>query len=201
MLHNFSQASENNKPHIARHLTHCLADASRLLEIGSGSGQHAMYIAPQLPDMTWIPSEMSDRYDALEANIAAHTTDHPISSISTPLVLDVNQQPWSVSSVDVVYTANTLHIMSWPSVQSFVAGAGRVLGDNGMLCVYGPFKYDGKFTTPSNSRFDASLRMTDNVMGIRDIEAVDSLARQQGLTLLHDHDMPANNQLLIWQRQ
>ena len=116
-----------------------------------------------------------------------------------PLMLDVRYPPWHVSA-DGVFTANTLHIMSWPEVVQLFSRVGEVLSKPGRLCVYGPFRYDGKYTSESNARFDASLRMQGEHMGIRDFEAVDKLAQGIGLSLLADYAMPANNQILVWRK-
>jgi cyclopropane fatty-acyl-phospholipid synthase-like methyltransferase len=113
----------------------------------------------------------------------------------------VRQDPWPIDAVDAVYSANTLHIMDWQSVQKFFAGVGKVLAPNGVLCVYGPFRYEGRYTSESNAAFDKHLRMRDTGSGIRDAEAVDALAVAQGLALEADYRMPANNQLRIWRKR
>jgi SAM-dependent methyltransferase len=117
-----------------------------------------------------------------------------------PIVLDVQSDPWPVESVDGVFSANTLHIMDWGSVGHFFRGIGQVLQPGGTLCVYGPFRYGGRFTTDSNAAFDRDLKARDPASGIRDFEAVNALAARQGLKLSADHAMPANNQLLAWRR-
>jgi hypothetical protein len=116
------------------------------------------------------------------------------------LELDVRVKPWPVEIVDGIFSANTLHIMSWSSVCDFFSGVGDKLGRPGVLCIYGPFRYNGRYTSESNARFDQFLRARDSESGIRDAEAVDELARQQGLALSADHNMPANNQLRVWKR-
>jgi SAM-dependent methyltransferase len=113
----------------------------------------------------------------------------------------VRDADWNLGDYDAVFTANTLHIMSWIAVESLLAGLCQVLRPGGYFCIYGPFRYAGAYTAPSNAAFDQSLRARDPDSGIRDFEAVDGLARQEGLLLVADHAMPANNQLLVWQRE
>lgn len=117
-----------------------------------------------------------------------------------PLDVDVDRWPWPVTRTDAIFTANTLHIMSWPQVEALFRGAGAVLGERGIVAIYGPFRYARSFTSQSNGDFDAQLRARDPHSGIRDFEDVDTLARAQGLALLADYRMPANNQLVIWTR-
>jgi cyclopropane fatty-acyl-phospholipid synthase-like methyltransferase len=195
------EACERNKRPILDILRDVLADRRRVLEIGAGTGQHAVFFSRNLDHVTWEPTERADGLPALRARVEAEGG----GNLSAPLQLDVNDDPWPRSvrdrEYDAVYSANTLHIMSWMSVEALFDGVGKVLGRGGALCVYGPFKYGGEFTTPSNARFDASLRAWNPDSGIRDFEAVHALAGDQGLELLADHAMPANNQLLLWHRR
>ena len=123
-----------------------------------------------------------------------------LANISAPLVLDVADEPWPIGPVDGMFTANTLHIMRHEYVERFFRGAGHVLKEGGTLCVYGPFKYDGEFTTPSNASFDIWLKQRDPLSGVRDFEQVHAWAQEAGLELVADHNMPANNQLLVWRK-
>lgn len=191
---NFSPASENNKHAILTHLTDILADTTELLEIGSGSGQHAIFFAERLPNLTWQTSELADAVAALKYNVKHYAPDN----VLTPVLLDVCNHPWPILQTSAIYTANTLHIMPWISVVQLFRGVGEVLLQQGLLCIYGPFKYEGKFTTPSNADFDQWLKHGNPQSGIRDFEAVNRLAIDQGLSLLCDYPMPANNQLLIF---
>lgn len=195
------EACERNKEPILSVLTEALADSRRVLEVGSGTGQHAVHFARRLGHVTWHPSEMRDGLPGLHARVAAEGP----ANVDQPLQLDVTEQPWPRAVVDgqfdAVFTANTLHIMSWSSVESFFEGLDQALGGGGVLCVYGPFRYGRAFTTPSNERFDQMLKARDPLSGIRDFEAVNALARDQGMELLADHAMPANNQLLVWRRR
>jgi cyclopropane fatty-acyl-phospholipid synthase-like methyltransferase len=192
----FSEACERNKGPILEILRAACADAGLVLEIGSGTGQHAVYFAGQLPHLTWQPSDVPENLPDLAARVRLEGG----GNIRAPLSLDVRDQPWPIQTVHAVYSANTLHIMDESSVQSFFRGVGSVLPVGGILCVYGPFRYGGRYTSESNASFDRYLRTRDPASGIRDAEWVDALATQQGLRLEADHPMPAHNQMRIWRR-
>jgi len=193
----FSQSAENNKNDICDHLCDILKNSRHLLEIGSGTGQHAVYMATRLTHLTWQTSELGDNLE----NVAARLKQEAPENVRDPIELDVSSHPWPLPACDVIYSANTVHIMSWAHVEHLFQGAGDILEKDGHLCLYGPYKYKGEFTTPSNQRFDQWLKQNDPVSGIRDFEAIDSLAQVHSLVLRNDFSMPANNQLLIWQRQ
>jgi len=193
----FSQSAENNKIHICDRLCITLKSCRHLLEVGSGTGQHAIYMAPRLPHITWQTSDLAENLSNVRARLNAEGPEN----VKHPLELDVSSHPWPVAACDVVYSANSVHIMSWAHVENLFKGVGKILADEGFLCLYGPYKYNGKFTTQSNQRFDLWLRQNDAASGIRDFEAVDGLAQSNGLILQEDFAMPANNQLLIWQRK
>ena len=123
-----------------------------------------------------------------------------LDNVRMPLALDVNDDDWGINSTDLVYTANTLHIISWQSITSMFAGLGRVISARGRVALYGPFRFEGDYTSESNAQFDRYLRSQDPLSGIRDFESLDELARQQGLRLRHNYQMPANNQILVWER-
>ena len=195
----FSEACERNKGPILEVLQRWLGrQAGVVLEIGAGTGQHAVHFARNLPRLSWQPTERLESLASLTARIEVEGS----CNLLTPLELDVEQVSWpcAADSVDAAYTANTLHIVSWPQVQALFRGVGRVLRDDGLLIVYGPFRYGGQFTSHSNSVFDAALRSRDPLSGIRDFEAVDALAADQGLRLVEDCAMPANNQMLVWRQ-
>jgi SAM-dependent methyltransferase len=195
----FSEACERNKGPILEVLQRWLAhQAGVVLEIGAGTGQHAVHFARHLPRLSWQPSERLEHLAALRARIEIEGT----CNLLAPFELDVEQADWpcGADSFDAVYTANTLHIVSWPQVQALFRGVGRALREEGLLIVYGPFRYGGQFTSHSNAVFDEALRSRDPPSGIRDFEAVDALAAAQGLRLVEDCAMPANNQALVWQR-
>ncbi|MEY2920838.1 MAG: hypothetical protein RL261_2143 [Pseudomonadota bacterium] len=195
----FSEACERNKGPILEVLRRWLGNqAGVVLEIGAGTGQHAVHFARNLPRLSWQPTE---RLESL-ASLAARIEVEGSSNLLAPVELDVEQGAWpcDADSVDAVFTANTFHIVSWAQVQALFRGVGRVLRDDGLLFAYGPFRYAGQFTSYSNSVFDEALRSRDPLSGIREFEAVDSLALAQGLRLVEDCAMPANNQTLVWRR-
>jgi SAM-dependent methyltransferase len=193
----FSEACERNKGPILDVLRSAFATSWRVLEIGAGTGQHAVHFSRHLPHLTWHPT---DRVEYLPG-LAARVAEEGGANLRAPVALDVTQPDWPDFAADAIYSANTLHIMSWPEVEAFFRGVGRVLPDGGVLAIYGPFRYLGRYTAESNASFDRSLRERDPASGIRDFEAVDSLAATQGLERAADHAMPANNQLLVWKRR
>ena len=196
MTRPFSQACKNNRAPILAVLEAAFAKASRVLEIGSGTGQHAVHFAPRLPHLVWQPSDLPHNLPG----ICAWCEALPAPNLRLPVELDVTTAHWGVAEVDAVFSANTLHIMPWAAVVALFAGLPRVLASGGTLAIYGPFNYDGQYTAASNERFDAWLRQTAVHQGIRDFEAVAALAVDAGLELLEDHVMPANNRLLVWRR-
>jgi SAM-dependent methyltransferase len=196
----FSEACERNKGPILEVLARWLGPlAGVVLEIGSGTGQHAVHFARALPRLAWQPTERLEHLAALTERVELEGSPNLLA----PVELDVTQSAWpfGADSVDAVFSANTLHIVSWPQVQALFRGVGRVLRDDGLLLVYGPFRYGGQFTSHSNAAFDEALRARDPLSGIRDFEAVQELARAQGLQLVDDQAMPANNQTLVWRKQ
>ena len=190
----FSQACENNKGPILAILRDALAGCTRVLEIGSGTGQHAAFFAAELPHLAWQSSDLAENHAGIRAWIDG------VPNALAPIALDVDALVWPELSVDAVFSANTAHIMHWPSVVNMFRGVGRLLSTGAPFVLYGPFNYRGRFTSESNARFDRSLRTQDPGMGIRDFEAVERLAREQGLELGADHPMPANNRTLVWRK-
>lgn len=192
----FSQAAENNKEPIADVLREAFKDTRLVLEIASGTGQHAAHFGACFPSLTWQPSDLGEHL----GDIGERLNEAGLPNVLPPVELDVAKQPWPVREADGIFSANCVHIVSWEHVEHMFRGIGTVLANGGVLCLYGPYKYDGAFTTESNARFDLWLKSRDPSSGIRDFEAVDGLARMQGLALERDVAMPANNQLLIWRR-
>lgn len=192
----FAESCEQNKQVILDVLERELADARHVLEIGSGTGQHAVFFARHLPHLIW---QCSDRRENLPG-IQAWLDDAGLANTPAAIELDVLARDWPAPSVDAVFSANAVHIMGWAAVEAMFSGIGRVLEENGRVCLYGPFNYAGRYTSESNARFDAWLKARDPQSGIRDFAAVDELARKIGLHLLGDHAMPANNRILVWQK-
>jgi SAM-dependent methyltransferase len=193
----FSAACERNKDPILEVLRIRFAGRAQVLEIGSGTGQHAVYFARALEHLAWHPTEQL----AYLSDLAERVKLEGSHNLRAPTLLDVRQAVWPVRSVDAVFTANTLHIMSWPEVMALFAGLGGVLAPGGVLCVYGPFRYAGRYTSDSNQEFDRMLQERDPLSGLRDIQAITSLAEQYGLRLDADHDLPANNRLLVFVKE
>jgi hypothetical protein len=182
----YSAASERNRDPILAILKRVFKETGKVLEIGSGTGQHAAYFSAALPRLVW---QASDRAENLPG-IRSWGVD--------PIELDVDGM-WPEIDADAVFSANTVHIMSWPQVERMFEGIGRI-GSVRLFCLYGPFNYGGRHTSESNARFDAMLRGRDPLSGLRDAEEIVSLAKQAGLRLLEDHPMPANNRLLVFAR-
>lgn len=167
-----------------------------MLEIASGTGQHAVFFGRALPHLSWQTSELVQNH----AGIQAWLDDSQLSNVLSPIAIDVNALTWPITRVDAVFNANTVHIVSTSAVEQLFAGIGRVLSLGGVVCMYGPFNYDGQFTSESNARFDAWLKSRDPDSGVRDFETINHLAETQGLRLIKDVTMPSNNRTLVWQR-
>jgi cyclopropane fatty-acyl-phospholipid synthase-like methyltransferase len=192
----FAEACERNKGPILAVLHAELAASTRVLEVGSGTGQHAVHFAAGLPQLRWQPTELRENLAPLAERIRREGGPNLLA----PLALDVCADPWPVGPADAVFSANTLHIMAWSAVREFFRGVSAVLESPGVLCVYGPFRFEGRHTSESNDAFDHFLRDRDPASGVRDFEALDSEARAHGLRLTANHAMPANNRTLVWRR-
>jgi len=192
----FSESCVQNREPILAVLRELFADRRHVLEVGSGTGQHAVYFGAELSHLVWQTADVPQHH----AGIRLWLAEAGLANVLPPLELDVNQGNWRSGRYDAVFSANTLHIMSWPEAEKFFAGVGEVLEAGGILAVYGPFNYGGRYTSESNARFDAWLKARDPASGVRDFEAVDAQARAQGLSLLRDIAMPANNRTLVWRR-
>lgn len=191
----FAPACERNRDPILEVLQTHLVGRRHVLEIGSGTGQHAVHFAAALSTLTW---QTSDRPSYLPG-IRAWLDEARLANTPPPLALDVTLT-WPQARFDAVFTANTLHIMSWNEVVAMFSHLPEVLDEDAVLIVYGPFRYRGRHTSESNAAFDASLRANASERGIRDFEEVDALAHVQGFELVEDRAMPANNRCLVWQR-
>ena len=184
----FSDASERNRGPILAVLKRVLKDSRRVLEIGSGTGQHAAYFAAALPHLVWQASDVAQNLPGIRQWVAD----------PAPIELDVDRE-WPAVEADAVFSANTCHIMSWPQVERMFDKIGKIRSLK-TFCLYGPFKYAGQHTSESNARFDAMLRRNDPASGLRDFEKISALAEAAGLTLQEDNALPANNRLLVWTR-
>ena len=192
----YSAACERNREPILAVLREAFADRRRVLEIGSGTGQHAVHFAAGLPHLVWQPSERVENVPG----IRLWRDEAGLANLLAPIELDLNQDPWPDVRPDAVFSANTLHIISWSEVQTLLERIARILPAGGVLALYGPFNYSGQYTSASNASFDALLRARDPLSGIRNFEHVDALIRAHGLRLTQDVPMPANNRTLVWRR-
>lgn len=194
-----SSASERNKRPILEVLRDEFRDARYVLEIGSGTGQHAAFLAAELPHLTWQTSDLAENHDLIRARLAQGVAPR----VKPPLLLDVEtfEPPEDlVADVDAVFSANTAHIMGMRAVQRMFALAGKILPIGGKFCLYGPFNFDGEFISDSNARFDASLRQRKPTMGIRDIADLDRFAADAGMERVRLYAMPAMNHIAVWQK-
>ena len=192
----FSQACENNKQPILEVIASYFKVGDRVIEIGSGTGQHALFFCKNLLEVNWIPSEISKNMSTLAAGLAGEK----LENLQPARVVDVRQKEWPDRELNGLFSANCLHIMPEAFNADFFRGAGEMLIPGAFLCVYGPFKYEGKYTAESNAGFDEWLKNRDTLSGIRDFEKVNQLAEENAFKLIEDKTMPANNQCLIWRK-
>ncbi len=168
-----------------------------VLEIASGTGQHAVHFAQALPGLRWQPSDPDPSH---LASIEAWRSAAPAANVAAPIRLDVRDVAWPIDRVDAVFNANMIHIAPWSAAEGLFAGAGRVLAGGGLLFLYGPFHVGGRPTAESNAAFDADLQRRNPEWGLRDRERVVALAASHALRLIEINEMPANNQLLVFQK-
>jgi len=192
----FAESCEQNKDVILAVLRRYLQAGDRVLEIGSGTGQHAVHFGAALGDVQWQPSDCPEYLPGIRAWL----DDAGLDNVAAPLRLDVLTDSWPEGSYNAVFTANTTHIMSWPAVVAMFHGVGRLLPDGGLLLQYGPFSYGGRHSSDSNARFEQWLKARDPDSGVRDLDDLTSLAADSGLQLTADIAMPVNNRVLVWQR-
>lgn len=193
----FAAACERNRVPILETLRAEFAGVSRVLEIGSGTGQHAAWFAPRLPELRWVASDVAEQL----RGIAAWVEDAGADNLEGPVALDVTRRPWpDLGPVDAAFSANTAHIMPTDAVEAMFHGLGELLPPAAPFCLYGPFNVDGQYTGEGNRVFDCSLRAMDPAMGLRDLVWLQDLARDAGFLLEKAHRMPADNRILLWRR-
>ncbi len=193
MTKSFSQSCENNKQPILQIIKSVFHESTTVWEIGSGTGQHACFFAKNLPHLIWQPTDREENTHGINGWVK----DAGLNNLQECLTLDVTDAEWPCSQISSLFTANTLHIMSWQEVEHFFSGLKKYLSANASVCLYGPFNYNGKFTSASNEQFDQWLKSSNSLRGIRDFEAIEKLAHKAGLSIKDDHAMPANNRLLV----
>jgi SAM-dependent methyltransferase len=189
----FSEACEENKVPILQVLLRLFRGRQRVLEIGSGTGQHAVHFAAAMPHLIWQTSDLVENHPG----ICAWLEEAALVNTREPISLDVSSD-WPLTTYDGVFSANTTHIMSWPEVERMFEGIGRVLKPQGCFALYGPFNYQGGYTSESNRNFDQWLKSRDPLSGIRDFEALNQLAASNRLVFDQDLEMPVNNRILVW---
>jgi len=189
-----SPSCERNKEPILAVLREILSAPGLVLEIGSGSGQHAVHFARGLPHVEWQPTDVADNLPG----ISAWRDEAGLVNLRTPLVLDLFSDRWPVAVAQAVVCVNTIHIVSWEAVERLFAGVGRLLSPGGVMYVYGPYRYADRSLEPSNEEFDRWLKARDSASGVRLFEDVNRLAGQNGLMLAGDRAMPANNRSIWW---
>lgn len=177
-------------------LREVLPESGVVLEVGSGTGQHAAYFAPRLPQVVWQPSDLSPSH----ASIRAWAAEANVPNLRAPLVLDLLADSWPIDRADAVVCINTVHIVGWAGVVNLFAGAGRVLAPGGVMYVYGAYRYATRPLEPSNEEFDRWLKARDPESGVRDFETVNALAQRNGLVLVEDRAMPGNNRSIWWRK-
>lgn len=190
-------AVARNRDPILAVLRELLPPRGVVLEIASGSGEHAVYFAEALPSIVWQPS---DADASALASIRTYRDAYGASNLLPPLRIDARDPPWPVDKVDAIISINMIHIAPWNACEGLFLGASQALRPGGKLILYGPFNIDGMFTAPSNEAFDASLKARDAAWGIRDLDAVSACANRNGLRLVSRVEMPANNQIVVFAR-
>ena len=192
----FSQACENNRGPISQVLERIFVDCQSVFEIGSGTGQHAVWFSRAMPHLQWQTSDRKENHQGIKQWISGSS----LENIHHPLELDVGVGPWPEGLFDAVFTANTAHIMALSEVELMFSGVSKLLISGGLFCLYGPMKYSGVIAAESNRVFDAKLRTVKSTQGIREFNDLNKLAATFGMELIEDNDLPANNQLIIWQK-
>ena len=191
----YSTACDQNKDSILKVIKPLLLNAKSVLEVGSGTGQHCVYFAKELPHLTWQASDQS----MYLPSVSAWIDDAKLANTPKELELNVDLD-WPEDKYQAIYSANTVHIMSWEMVLNFFKGVGQVLDKGGVFILYGPFNYNGEYTSANNANFDLWLKDQNPLSAIRDFESLDELAKLHNLILTDDIEMPANNRVLVWKK-
>lgn len=192
----YADSCDRNRDPILGVIAPLLADKQAVLEVGSGTGQHAIYFATRMPHLVWHISDRNENHEAIKLWL----DEAELDNVRSPIELDVLRGEWPEIDVDAVFSANTAHIMHWQDVVAFFAGVGRLLKMDGLFILYGPFSFAGQHTSDSNAMFDRRLKQRDPLMGVRDFDDLDALAQKAGMEFQHDYALPANNHILLWRK-
>ncbi len=192
----YSTSCDENREPILAVIQPLLTNCCSVLEIGSGTGQHAVYFAEKMPHLVWHTSDCTINH----AGINMWLQQAELANTREPVELDVSSSTWPQPGFEAVFSANTAHIMHWPDVEAMFTGIGTMLSTGGRFLLYGPFNYGNRYTSESNARFDNLLKSRDPYSGIRNFEDLDTLAHHAGMVLRNDYEMPANNRILYWEK-
>ena len=192
----YSESCDQNRDPIFEVIQPLLKASKKVLEVGSGTGQHAVYFAKKMPHLIWQTSDQQPYHEGIKLWLA----DAQLDNTPTPIALNVSSDTWPDEQFDVVFSANAVHIMGWDNVVDFFANAPKLLNSGGLFILYGPFNYNQQYTSESNARFDIWLKQRDPQSGIRDFEALDKLANNAGMKIKEDYALPANNRILVWEK-
>jgi len=193
----YAESCDQNGPPLLAVLRRLLPAAIDLLEIGSGTGQHAVMFAQALPGVNWFTSDRAE----MHAGIHSWLDEVELTNLHRPIALDVLHDPWPARQFDAAFSANTAHIMPPTAVEAMFTGVARILRPGGLFLLYGPFKYDREHTSESNLAFDNWLKTQDPQRGVRDVRWLQQLAEPLGMELADDIAMPTNNRTLVWRRR
>lgn len=190
----YSESCDQNRDVILEVIKPMLVDKQSVLEVGSGTGQHAVFFAEHMPHLIWHTSDRAENHSGIQMWL----DEAALANTKPPISLDVSSDPWPEIEVDAVFSANAVHIMSWDNVVDFIQQTTKRINQHGFLILYGPFNYYGEYSSESNARFDQWLKQRDPLSGIRDFEALDKLVQVGGMELVKDYEMPVNNRILQW---
>lgn len=197
----FAPSAERNRQPLRDVLKNVLTGNGLLLEVGSGTGQHAAYLAKDFPAYQWQPTDLPQNLDSIDAWAAESDADNILPARALDLSVDFSKSNWPVEQCDAVVCINTIHIVAWPLVENLFRGAGQVLQPGGVIFVYGPYEYSDRPLEPTNAEFNEWLKMRDPESGIRKFDDVNRLATEAGMVLEGDEAMPANNRSIWWRKR
>ncbi len=192
----YSESCDQNRDPILEIIQPLLEDKKSVLEVGSGTGQHAVYFAQKIPHLIWQTSDQQTYHQGIKQWL----DDAKLENTPPPIPLNVSSDKWPEIEVDVIFSANAVHIMAWENVIDFFRYAPKCLSSGGLFILYGPFNYNQQYTSESNAHFDIWLKQRDPNSAIRDFERLDELAIKAGMVLQSDHALPANNRILVWKK-